>query len=42
MAETDLSCLVERAIAGPSSSFAIGMEKSVDLTTWSPVLMGNI
>lgn len=31
----------QRAIAGPSGSFAITVEKSVDLNTWSPVLMEN-
>jgi hypothetical protein len=31
----------QRAIAGPSGSFAISVEKSPDLQTWSPVLMGN-
>jgi hypothetical protein len=31
----------QRAIAGPSGSFAISVEKSVDLKTWSPVLMEN-
>jgi hypothetical protein len=31
----------QRAIAGPSGSFAISVEKSVDLNTWSPVLMEN-
>jgi hypothetical protein len=29
----------QRAIAGPSGSYAIMVEKSFDLTTWSPVLM---
>jgi hypothetical protein len=31
----------QRAIAGPSGSFAITVEKSVDLNTWSPVLLEN-
>jgi len=31
----------QRAIAGPSGSFAISVEKSVDLNSWSPVLMQN-
>jgi hypothetical protein len=30
-----------RAIAGPSGSFAVSVEKSVDLNTWSPVLLLN-
>ena len=28
-----------RAMAGPSGSFAISVEKSADLQTWSPVLL---
>ncbi|HEY5915325.1 MAG TPA: hypothetical protein VJA21_32485 [Verrucomicrobiae bacterium] len=31
----------QRAIAGPSGSFAVIVEKSVDLTNWAPVLMKN-
>src|ERR1035441_10277244 len=31
----------QRVIAGPSGSFAISVEKSVDLLSWSPVLMQN-
>lgn len=31
----------QRAIAGPSGSFAISVEKSVDLNAWSPVLLEN-
>ncbi len=31
----------QRAIAGPSGSFAISVEKSVDLQTWYPVLLEN-
>ena len=31
----------QRAIAGPSGSFAIMVEKSFDLNTWSPVLFEN-
>jgi len=31
----------ERAIAGPRDSFAISVEKLVDLSTWSAVLMEN-
>ena len=30
-----------RAIAGPSGSFAISLEKSADLQIWSPVLLEN-
>ena len=30
-----------RTIAGPSGSFAISVEKSVDLQSWSPVLLQN-
>jgi hypothetical protein len=30
-----------RAIAGPSGSYAISVEKSVDLQSWSSVLLGN-
>jgi hypothetical protein len=30
-----------RTISGPSGSFAISVEKSVDLQTWSPVLLQN-
>lgn len=31
-----------RSIAGPSGSFAISVERSVDLRSWSPVLMQNV
>ena len=31
----------QRAIVGPSGSLAISVEKSVDLNSWSPVLMQN-
>jgi hypothetical protein len=31
----------QRTIAGPSGSFAISVEKSVDLNIWSPVLLQN-
>ena len=41
IAEDGFALPDQRAIAGPSGSFAISVEKSVDLTTWSPVLMGN-
>jgi hypothetical protein len=30
-----------RAVAGPSGSFAIAVERSVDLQNWSPVLLQN-
>lgn len=30
-----------RTISGPSGSFALSVEKSVDLQSWSPVLMQN-
>jgi hypothetical protein len=30
-----------RAVAGPTGSFAISVEKSVDLQSWSPVLLQN-
>ena len=41
IAEDGFALPGQRAIAGPSGSFAISVEKSVDLNTWSPVLMGN-
>jgi len=31
----------QRAIAGPSGSYAITLEKSFDLNTWSPILLAN-
>src|SRR5205807_10004107 len=31
----------QRCIAGPSGSYAISVEKSGDLKTWSPVLLEN-
>ena len=31
----------QRFIAGPTGSFAIMVEKSFDLNTWSPVLLQN-
>jgi hypothetical protein len=31
----------QRAIAGPSGSYAVTMEKSFDLDSWSPVLLEN-
>jgi hypothetical protein len=39
--ENGFTLLDQRAIAGPSGSFAISVEKSVDLNTWSPVLLQN-
>jgi hypothetical protein len=41
IAEDGFTLPNQRAIAGPSGSFAISVEKSVDLNTWSPVLMEN-
>ena len=41
IAEDGFALPGQRAIAGPSGSFAISVEKSVDLNTWSPVLMEN-
>ena len=41
IAEDGFTLPYQRAIAGPSGSFAISVEKSVDLNTWSPVLMEN-
>ena len=41
MAEDGFSLPDQRAIAGPSGSFAISVEKSADLNTWSPVLLQN-
>ena len=31
----------QRAISGPSGSYAVSVEKSFDLNTWSPVLLEN-
>jgi hypothetical protein len=31
----------QRAIAGPSGSYAVTVEKSLDLNTWTPVLLAN-
>ncbi len=39
--EDGLTLPDQRAIAGPSGSFAIIVEKSVDLKSWAPVLMEN-
>jgi hypothetical protein len=41
LAEDGFTLPDQRAIAGPSGSFAISVEKSVDLNSWSPVLMQN-
>jgi hypothetical protein len=41
IAEDGFAIPGQRAIAGPSGSFAISVEKSLDLNTWSPVLMEN-
>jgi hypothetical protein len=41
IAEDGIALPGQRAIAGPSGSFAVSVEKSVDLNTWSPVLMQN-
>ena len=41
IAEDGFTLPNQRAIAGPSGSYAITVEKSSDLSTWSPVLMQN-
>src|ERR1017187_8530936 len=41
IAEDGFAMPGQRSISGPSGSFAISVEKSVDLNTWSPVLMEN-
>jgi len=41
IAEDGFTILNQRAIAGPSGSYAITVEKSFDLNTWSPVLLEN-
>jgi hypothetical protein len=41
IAEDGFTLPNQRAIAGPSGSYAITVEKSVDLNTWSPVLLQN-
>src|ERR1017187_3703230 len=41
IAEDGFTLPDQRAIAGPSGSFAISVDKSVDLNTWSPVLLHN-
>ena len=41
IAEDGFTLPNQRAIAGPTGSFAITVEKSLDLNTWSPVLLQN-
>jgi len=41
IAEDGFAMPNQRFIAGPSGSFAISVEKTVDLNTWSPVLLQN-
>ena len=41
IAEDGMTLPGQRAIAGPSGSFAVSVEKSVDLNSWSPVWMQN-
>jgi hypothetical protein len=41
IAEDGFAIPNQRFIAGPTGSYAISVEKSFDLTTWSPVLLGN-
>jgi hypothetical protein len=41
IAEDGFALPDQRAIAGPSGSYAITVEKSFDLKTWSPVLLEN-
>ena len=41
IAEDGFTLPNQRAIAGPSGSYAITVEKSFDLNTWSPVLLQN-
>jgi len=41
LAEDGFTLPNQRAISGPSGSFAITVEKSFDLNTWSPVLLEN-
>ncbi len=41
IAENGFTIPNQRFIAGPTGSFAITVEKSFDLNTWSPVLLGN-
>jgi hypothetical protein len=41
IAEDGVALPDQRVLSGPSGSFAISVEKSLDLKTWSPVLMEN-
>lgn len=41
IAEDGFAIPNQRAIAGPSGSYAIMVEESLDLKTWSPVLLQN-
>ena len=41
IAEDGFALPSQRAIAGPTGSYAITVEKSFDLNTWSPVLLAN-
>lgn len=41
IAEDDFAIPNQRVIAGPTGSFAVTVEKSFDLNTWSPVLLEN-
>jgi len=41
IAEDGFSMPNQRSIAGPSGSYAITVERSFDLNTWSPVLLQN-
>ena len=41
IAEDGFTMPNQRAIAGPAGSYAITVEKSFDLNTWSPVLLQN-
>src|SRR5258707_7775552 len=41
IAEDGFALPNQRFIAGPSGSYAISVEKTVDLNTWSPVLLQN-
>ena len=41
IAEDGFALPNQRAIVGPSGSYAIAVEKSFDLKTWSPVLLQN-
>jgi len=41
IAEDGFTLSGQRTISGPSGSYAIAVEKSYDLNTWSPVLLEN-